>query len=179
MTFAELIIRRKSVRGYSGKQVSMEIINQCLEAARMAPSACNSQPWKFLIIRDAQLIRKVVHKSMSGIYRMNAFASEAPVLVVVLTERSRYIARLGGTLRHVKYSLIDIGIACDHFTLQAAELGLGTCWIGWFNEKKLKKILHLPRWKRVDVVLTLGYPDQEYGPVPKSRKSIQDISAVR
>jgi nitroreductase len=178
LKFAELVQQRKSVRSYDNKrEVSDEIIRKCLNAARLAPSACNSQPWKFIIIRDKELVRQIVDKSMSGVYRMNRFAGEAPVLVVVLTEKSRYIARLGGTLRKVKYSLIDVGIACDHFTLQAAELGLGTCFIGWFNEKGLKKVLKLPRAKSVDVVLTLGYPGKDYTPVQKPRKSLKDISS--
>ena len=74
---------------------------------------------------------------MSGIYSSNKFVKTAPVLIVAITEYSVYYARLGGMLRNVKYNLIDIGIACEHLVLQAAELGLGTCWLGWFNENAL------------------------------------------
>jgi nitroreductase len=112
---------------------------------------------------------------MTGLYSLNKFALNAPVLIVVIREKSKYAARLAGTLRDVKYSLLDIGITCDHFTLQAAELGLGTCWIGWFNDKALKKILELPRSTQIDVVLTIGYPE-ENSPKSKSRKELELIA---
>jgi nitroreductase len=163
------------MRYYSQKPVPREILDRCLEAARLAPSACNSQPWTFLVIDDREKIKEIAKKTMSGLYRMNAFVETAPVLIVVITERSVYAARMGGTLRNVKYSLIDIGIACDHLTLQATELGLGTCWLGWFNEKQMKKVLGLPKSVKIDVALSLGYPDENAPPREKKRKSLEDI----
>lgn len=135
MNFLELIKHRKSNRKYIDKSVPRELIDQCIDAARLAPSACNSQPWSFIVVDDPVTKNEIVEKTMTGLYSLNKFAFSAPVLIVVLREKSRYAARLAGTLRDVKYSLLDIGIACDHLTLRAAELGLGTCWIGWFNEK--------------------------------------------
>ncbi|MCK4766652.1 MAG: nitroreductase family protein [Candidatus Aminicenantes bacterium] len=160
MKFIELVKKRESTRGYSSRPVPREIIDQCLEAARLAPSACNSQPWSFIVLDDEETKNRVVEKSLTGIYRMNNFVKEAPVLIVVVTERSTYIARMGGMLRHVKYNLIDIGIACDHLTLQAEDLGLGTCWLGWFDEKAVKKVLNLPQKTRIDVMISLGYPEE-------------------
>ena len=81
---------------------------------------------------------------------------------------------MGGMLRNVKYNLIDIGIAGDHLTLQAEELGLGTCWLGWFNEKAVKKVLNLPRSTRIDVIFTVGYPGKD-NEKKKVRKSIQEV----
>ena len=106
---------------------------------------------------------------------MNKFVKTAPVLIVVITELSRYAARMGGMLRHVKYNLIDIGIACDHLILQAEELGLGSCWLGWFNEKAIKKVLGLPKSKKVDVAISLGYPADEGESRQKMRKSLNEI----
>lgn len=157
--FAELVKARRSVRKYLPKSVPRSLVDKCVDAARHAPSACNSQPWSFIVVDNPGMIRKIVERSMSGIYRMNAFAKEAPVLIIIVTENSRYTARLGGWFRSVKYNLIDIGIAGDHLTLQAAELGLGTCWLGWFNEKELKKVLGLSKKMRIDVLISLGYPD--------------------
>lgn len=174
MNIIELLKYRKSVRRYRNIPVPRELIDSCLEAARLAPSACNSQPWKFIIVDDEETKNEIVEKSMTGLYSLNKFAFCCPVLVVVVREKSKYIARLAGTLRDVKYSLIDIGVACDHITLQAAESGLGTCWIGWFDDKAVKKILKLPRNTQIDVILTLGYPEDN-SPKEKNRKSLEEI----
>ncbi len=174
-TFLELADARESTRKYSSKPVSRDLIDKCLDAARLAPSACNSQPWSFIVIDDEKIKNQIVEDSMSGIYKSNAFVKTAPVIIVTITERSVYIARMGGMLRDVKYNLIDIGIACEHIALQAAELGLGTCWLGWFKEKALKKILGLPKSTKIDVVMSLGYPDETIPHREKNRKSLDEI----
>jgi len=133
----------------------------CLEAARLAPSACNSQPWKFIVVDDRQLKKKLSDAAFSGIYSINSFCKMAPVIVVVISEKSKFLARIGGMFRGTKYYLIDIGVACEHFVLQAEELGLGTCWIGWFNEEAVKSILNIPKPKKIDVLIALGYYDKE------------------
>jgi nitroreductase len=171
MNFLTLVKKRKSIRKYSSRPVPREMIDSCLEAARLAPSACNSQPWSFIVVDDEKIKNEIVKKALSGIYKMNDFVREAPTLIVVLTEHSTYIARMGGQLRHVKYSLIDIGIACEHLILRAVELGLGTCWLGWFNEKAVKKVLGLPKSKKIDVMISLGYPEVADGK-DKKRKSL-------
>ena len=175
MKFIDLAKKRKSVRKYLEKPVPRELIDKCLEAARLAPSACNSQPWSFIVVENTDLKNQIVQETMTGLYSLNKFAFSAPVLIVVVREKSKYAARLAGTLRDVKYSLLDIGITCDHFTLQAAELGLGTCWIGWFNDKKIKKILGLQKSAQIDVVLALGYP-QDNSLKDKSRKELELIA---
>ena len=175
MEFMELVKKRESTRGYSSKSVPREIIDQCLEAARLAPSACNSQPWSFIVVDDETKKNEIVKKSMSGIYSSNAFVKTAPVIIAAVTENSTYIARMGGMLRNVKYNLIDLGIACEHIALQAAELGLGTCWLGWFNEKALKNVLDLPKSAKVDVALCLGYPEGALPPRKKIRKPLDKI----
>ncbi len=172
MSFLTWVKKRKSIRKYSSRPVPREMIDSCLEAARLAPSACNSQPWSFIVVDDEKIKNEIVKKALSGIYKMNDFVREAPTLIVVLTEHSAYIARMGGQLRHVKYSLIDIGIACEHLILRAVELGLGTCWLGWFNEKAVKKVLGLPKSKKIDVMISLGYPEVADGK-DKKRKSLK------
>jgi len=175
MKFMELVEKRESTRKYLSKPVSREVIDQCLEAARLAPSACNSQPWSFIVIDDKAKIKEIVKKSMTGLYNINAFVETAPVLIVVVTENSTYIARMGGMLRNVKYNLIDIGIACEQLVLQAEDLGLGTCWLGWFNEKAVKKALDLPKSTKVDVTISMGYPDETGPPRKKIRKPLEEI----
>lgn len=174
MNFLELVKNRKSVRDYSSSPVARESIDRCLEAARLAPSACNSQPWYFIVVDDEKLKNMVCEAAFSGLYSMNSFAKKAPALIVVITERPGYVARLGGYFRGVQYSLIDIGIACEHLILQAEEEGLGSCWLGWFNEKALKKILDIPRNKKIDIVIGLGYPEKNEVK-DKPRKSLADI----
>lgn len=182
MRFIDLVNKRKSTRSYSSLPVSRDLIDQCLEVARLAPSACNSQPWSFIVVDDENTKNSIAKEALSGIYRSNQFVKEAPVIIVAITENSTYIARMGGMLRGVQYNLIDIGIACDHLTLQAEELGLGTCWLGWFNEDAVKKILGLSKKTRVDVMISLGYPGEETvknkirKPLDKVRRYHKDVS---
>ena len=174
MTFLELVKQRRSTRLYSPKPVPREIIDRCLETARLAPSACNSQPWYFIVVDDEGLKNRFTEKAFSGLYSMNAFAKSAPVLIVAVTEPSGYIARLGGYFRGVQYSLKDIGIACEHLILKAQEEGIGTCWLGWFDEKAVKRSLGLPDDKKVDIIISMGYPaDGEVR--EKARKSLDEI----
>ncbi len=178
MMFLDLVRKRRSCRQYMGKDVPMDALQRCLEAARLAPSACNSQPWSFVVVSDPKLRAVVAERAFSGMYAMNAFAKNAPVLVAVVRQASTCMARLGASIRGVQYSLIDLGIACDHFTLQAAEEGLGTCWLGWFNERAVKKVLGISRWQRVEILLSVGYP-QDDGVFQKNRKSLEEISEIR
>jgi len=159
MALLDLIKHRRSVRNFLDKPVEREKILTCLEAARLAPSACNSQPWKFIVVDDIKLKDKLCRAAFGGVYSINRFCKAAPVIVVVVSEKSKFYARIGGMLRGTKYYLIDIGIAAEHFVLQAEELGLGTCWIGWFNEGAVKKILNVPQQKKIDILLALGYYD--------------------
>ncbi|MDD5687730.1 MAG: nitroreductase family protein [Elusimicrobia bacterium] len=174
MNFLELVKKRQSVRKYSTRPVAREIIDRCLEAAQLAPSACNSQPWSFIVIENEETRKKVADAAFSGIYSSNSFAKSAPVLIVVVTEHSKFIAALGGYFRGTQYNLIDIGISCEHFILQAAEEGVGTCWLGYFNEKAVKKVLNIPKGKKADIIISMGYPENEKLR-EKSRKSINEI----
>jgi len=160
MALLDLLKHRKSVRKFLGRPVEREKIMMCLEAARLAPSACNSQPWKFIVVDDEQLRNKLCGAAFSGIYSMNSFCKTAPVMVAVISEKSKFLARIGEMFRGTKYYLIDIGIACEHFVLQAEDLGLGTCWIGWFNERAVKSILNVPQNKKIDILIAVGYYDR-------------------
>ncbi|MFH1995795.1 MAG: nitroreductase family protein [Candidatus Omnitrophota bacterium] len=174
MNFLELVKRRRSVRKYADRPIPRETIERCLEAARVSPSACNSQPWSFIVVDDPAIKRELADRAFSSVFANNAFAKNAPVLVIVITERSKYIARLGGYLKNVQYSLIDIGIVCEHFILQAEEEGVGTCWLGWFNEKAVKETLKIPPEKKVDVIISMGYPEPG-ATIEKPRNSMEEI----
>lgn len=173
----DLIQKRRSVRKYlPGRRIPREDLLKCIEAARLAPSACNSQPWKFIIVDEPELMQKVTGEIFSGIYSMNKFAREASALIVAVAEKGKFLSIAGGQIRNTRYYLVDMGIACEHLILQAAELGIGSCWIGWFDEKKLKKLLAIPKSKKIDVVISLGYPENDQL-VPKARKALNDIHA--
>jgi nitroreductase len=176
MTFQELVHKRRSVRKYSDRPVAKEDLLKCLEAARLAPSGCNSQPWHFIVIDEPELRKRVAARIFSGIYSMNKFAVEAPVLVAVVSEKEKFLASFGGQIRDTSYCLVDIGIACEHLILQAQELGIGSCWIGWFDEKVLKEELRISKDKKIDIVLALGFSAEDKI-LPKTRKSLEEISS--
>lgn len=176
MTFDELVRERRSVRQYADRPVAKEDILKCIEAARLAPSACNSQPWHFIVIDEPELRKRVAERIFSGVYSMNKFAKDAPVIVAVVSEKEKFLASFGGQVRNTSYCLVDIGIACEHLILQAQELGIGSCWIGWFDEKALKEEMKIPRTKKIDIVIVLGYSGDDRI-VPKTRKALAEVSS--
>ena len=178
MDFLELVKSRKSCRKYSNRGVPRQVLERCLEASRLAPSACNSQPWNFIVAEDRQLKDKIGEAAFSGIYSVNSFARKAPVLVAVIREKTSYLLKVGSFLRGTQYSLIDLGIACEHFVLQAAQEGLGTCWLGFFNEKKVKKTLGIPKHKKRDILISVGYPEDN-ALTEKKRKTLSEICDFR
>ena len=161
MALLELIKHRKSVREFLDVPVEREKIMMCLEAARLAPSESNSQPWRFIVVDDRELKNRLCDAAFGGIYWFNGFCKTAPVMVSIISEKSKFLARIGEMFRGLKYYLIDIGIACKHCVLEAEDLGLGTCWIGWFNERGVKSVLKIPRRKKIDILIALGYYDRE------------------
>ena len=177
MTFSELILARQSVRRYSPASVETGKIMQCLDAARLAPSASNSQPWSFIVVDDATLRTEVARATFTDIQLINKFTLQAPAFVVIVIEKARLITRLAMQVKKKEWPLIDIGIAAEHFCLQATDLGLGTCMIGWFDEKKLQKLLHIPSDKSIGLVISLGYPEEGYKLRTKVRKSMAEIAA--
>ena len=174
MSFLDLANKRYSVRNYKNTPVAQEKINRCIEAARLAPSACNSQSWKFIIVDDLELINKLARAAFEGILNFNHFAFKAPVLILIVSERQKAFAKFGSIVKRRNFSLMDIGIAAEHFCLQATEEGLGTCMLGWFNEKKVKKTLSIPKFKRVELIISVGFSADDNIP-HKKRKSVDEI----
>ena len=177
MPLLDLLKHRISIRDFLDRPVERKKIMMCLEAARLAPSACNAQPWKFIVVDDRQLKEKLSDAAFSGIYSMNSFCKMAPVMLVVVSEKPKFLVKIGGMFRGTKYYLIDIGAAIEHFVLQAEDLGLGTCWIGWFNERAVKSVLEIPYRKKIDVLIALGYYDKEKTRSGHSREPIDKIAS--
>ena len=172
--FQRLIRNRKSVRNFLDKPVEREKVLTCIEAARLAPSAENVQPWRFIVIDDPHLKEELGKAAFSGIYYPTRFAAKAPLLVVVLAKKDLLANVIGKQIQGTSWYLIDIGIAGEHIVLQAQELGLGTCWIGWFNAKKTGTLLHIPPRYKVVVLIAMGYYAEHTSP-QKKRKTIDDI----
>lgn len=175
MSFLELVKTRQSVRSYSEMPVEKEKLNRCLEAARLSPSACNSQPWRFIIVDSAQLKDKIAQSTFNELVSFNKFSLNAPILVVATASKGNLKTKVGQMITSIPYYLIDIGIAAEHFCLQATEEGLGTCMIGWFNEKEIKKHLNIPKNEMVALLIAVGYP-KENTVRNKKRKPVEEIS---
>ena len=175
MNFHELILKRQSDRQYTNKPVDKEIINKCIDAARLAPSASNSQPWTFIVVDDVELKDKVAKKTFGPLKSFNKFVPQAPVIIAIVLEKPKIITELGGRIKKKEYPLIDIGIAAEHICLQAAEEGLGTCMLGWFDEQAIKTLLNVPENKNISLLITLGYTPDDYKHRKKIRKEMEKV----
>ncbi len=174
-SFLSLVQKRQSVRKYTRKPVEDEKLRRCLEAARLAPSASNSQPWKFIVVNDPELVMKVAKETIGPLSTFNNFVPEAPVIIAVVIEKMKVFTKIGASIQDREYPLIDIGIAAEHFCLQAAEEGLGTCMLGWFNEKPIKELLKIPKERRIGLLITLGYAPDDYRLREKIRKKPEEM----
>ncbi|MFC2062333.1 nitroreductase family protein [Chloroflexota bacterium] len=177
MAFLDLVKQRRSVRSFLDKPVEREKIIMCLESARLAPSASNSQPWRFIVVNDRNLKNRLCGIAFGGIYFINTSCKTAPVIIAVISEKSKFLTRIGELFRGTKFCLIDVGIACEHLVLEAEDLGLGTCWIGWFNEKAVKSVLKIPENKKVDILIALGYYDRNTLGPEHDREPLEEIAS--
>jgi nitroreductase len=173
--FQKLVRNRRSIRRYLDKPVEREKIKACLEAARLSPSAENVQPWRFLIIDDPELRAGFAKNVFSGIYFPTKFAAKAPVLILLMARLDLLANKIGKQIQSIHYYFIDVGIAGEHIVLQAEELGLGTCWIGWFNVKRARKYLKIPRKYKIVSLLAMGYYNKR-PPTEKKRRKLADIA---
>lgn len=176
-SFQHLVRARQSVRAYDQRPVEKEKLEQMVEAARLAPSASNGQPWHLIFVTEPRLKNQVAEATYSSLVSFNKFAPQAPVLIVVVLEKTRVITQIGAHLKKRDFSLIDIGIVAEHLCLQATELGLGTCMLGWFDEKRIQGLLAIPSGKRIGLVITLGYPAEGYRLRVKQRKKTEEMSS--
>ncbi|MDD2890690.1 MAG: nitroreductase family protein [bacterium] len=160
ISLSDVIKIRQSVRAYLDKPVKDNLIEEIIEAARLCPSACNSQPWRFIVVTDKNIKDQITSKVLNGIFLPNSWAKTAPVIIAVCAELSFVPHTAASTLKKTKLHLLDMGIAIEQMVLKATELGLGTCIIGWFNGKTLRKILNIPNSIQTVALITLGYPEK-------------------
>ena len=164
MDFFELNAKRQSCRAYLDQEVEEEKLQKLLDAARLAPSACNGQPYRITVCRGQAAAQ--VAKATQGM-GMNKFAGQAPILLVLSEEDYVKSAALGAKLKGNDYRSMDIGILASIITLAATELGLSTCMLGWLDDEKIRSICGLDH--PVRLVITLGYASDETVR-PKKRK---------
>ncbi|MDP4276986.1 MAG: nitroreductase family protein [Bacteroidota bacterium] len=175
-TLLELVKSRQSDRAYdTTRPVEQEKIDYLLNVVRLAPSACNAQPWKFIVVTDPAIKKQTAAAIADKTLGMNHFAFQAPVHIVVVEEDANFTSKAGGLIKRKHFPDTDLGIAASYITLAAAEQGLGTCIVGWFDEKKLRKALSIPDSKRPYLVITLGYSTQSAR--DKKRKDLEEIAS--
>ena len=150
MNVLEAIRNRRSVRAYDSRPIPAEVMGRMRDSLRLAPSAKNGQPWKFVIVSDPKMKTALV-----GAANNQSFIAEAPVIVIGVGFPERAYNRMGGAYNSVD---VDIAIALDHLTLAAAAEGLGTCWIGAFDERRVKSLINAPADSKVVALTPLGYP---------------------
>ncbi|MEM3404099.1 MAG: nitroreductase family protein [Nitrososphaeria archaeon] len=165
----EAIVRRRSVRSYTDREIPKDVLIKLLEAARLAPSARNSQPWHFVIVTDQEKKKRIAE---SG--RWARFISNAPAIIVGCGDREK----------SSKWFTVDVSIALEHIVLKATEEGLGSCWIGSFDEEVVKDVLSIPDRYSVVALISLGYPAEGldvniasllHG---RSRKEVEEIASL-
>lgn len=157
------IKERRSIRKYADKPVEEEKLQKVLEAARLSPSARNQQEWKFIVVKDPEIRKRLTEEAIG-----QPFVGEAPIILVCCGTEPESIMRCG----QPRYT-VDLSIATAYMILAAYEQGLGTCWLGSFDENKVKEILDIPEDVRVVSITPLGYPDES--PAPRPRKELDEI----
>lgn len=162
--FLDLARQRTSCRHYApDRPVADEVLSVCLEAARLAPSACNRQPWRFVVVREAARRERLCREALLPGIPM-PWLREAPVLVALAAARDFVTHRAAPLLSGIPYHLVDCGIAGEHFVLAAQAAGLGTCWIGWIRPRLVRRILGMPRGIEVVALIAVGHPAEATPP---------------
>ena len=173
MNFMEIAEARQSCRSYdTDRPVEQEKLDAMLAAARLAPSACNGQPYHFTVCRGE--VAKEVEKAARGMAGLNKFATDAPVVIVVSEKPYVASAALGAKLKNNDYRSIDIGIAVAYLTAEAAAQGLGTCILGWLDDEKIRQLCDLDQ--PVRLLVTVGYPKEGDPLRKKVRKDLSELS---
>lgn len=171
MNFTEIAKTRQSCRSYDPeREVEDEKLMKILESARLAPSACNGQPYHVTVCKNESA--KTVAKAVGGM-GMNKFAKDAPVMLVISEEPYVASAALGAKIKKNDYRSIDIGILSAYITAEAAAQGLGSCILGWLDDRKIREACSMKGTVRL--VITLGYPNEDDKLREKKRKSLDEL----
>jgi nitroreductase len=176
MDIFEVFDKRYSCRKYNGQKVEREKLIKIVECARLAPSACNTQPWHYVIVDDTDKVNAISKATQKGMIGINKFTSDVPAFIVLVREKPSMTGKIASALSR-DYSPNDIGIAIATMSYTATALGLGNCILGWFDEKKVADALNLPKSSYPDLILAVGYEDGEKkSPVKKDMEKICSIN---
>lgn len=155
-SFLELAQARQSDRSFQpGRKIDREVLERIIEAGRIAPSAFNGQPWHFTVVTSDELLPQVARATSS--LGMNKFVKDASALVLITHESTNITSRLGCGIKDKDFPMMDLGIASAYITLAAEDEGIGSCILGWFDEKKIKQLTGIPEKKRLMLIVALGY----------------------
>ena len=167
----QLFLQRQSCREFVDRDVPDEIIEEICRVALLAPSACNCQPWKIVAIKGEK--KNSIVKLVQGM-GMNKFVEKAPVLIALVEGKGNFLTSFGDKTKHTDFVHNDIGILQAHIVLAAHSAGLGTCILGWRNEKEIGKALGLGKNAKIPVMIALGYAPTDYPIRPKKRKTLNE-----
>lgn len=174
MDFLDFVATRQSDRAFdTDRPVEKEKIERIVEAARLAPSACNAQPWRLIVVDDPELKNKVADATAARALGMNHFTKQAPVHIVLVEEKVNLTSGMGGWIKQKDYAQMDLGVVAAHIILATHAEGLGSCILGWFDEPKMREILSIPDSKRVWLDIAIGYSVQPLR--TKKRKPFKDV----
>lgn len=158
MSLVEVVLSRRSIRRYEQKEIPKDVLDKILDAGRQAPSAANKQPWHFIVVSDLE-IKKKLSKGM-----FNRFIKNAPFTIVGCAHKDLIAG---------KWSIVSTTIALQNMVVAAWAMGVGSCWIGDFNEGKVKKLLSIPENWNIVALVSFGYPAEK--PQPRKRKPVEEI----
>jgi nitroreductase len=171
--FLDLCLRRQSCRNFAEKPVEHEKLLSCIEAARLAPSACNSQPWSFVCVEDPQIVAEVARCAQQ--LELNSFLEKAAAFIVVLEEHAVLMPRVRKILDSQYFAKGDLGATTMLVCLEAEAQGLGSCIIGVYDREKMCNLLDIPIEKQFGALIAIGYPADDTVR-PKNRKSLEEIA---
>jgi len=167
MDVKKAIAKRKSIRRFKEKEVPDKIIKEVIDSARRAPSSHNLQPWHFIVVKKENLLKF----KGQGVFFQKGM-NEAPVVIVCCTNKEAFSSH-SIKEQEDSMSLINLSIASAFLVLRATELGLGTCFVAWFDKEKIKKILNIPKDIIIPYTIVIGYPNEN--PEPRGRKELNEI----
>lgn len=172
--FETLVRSRVSLRRYSERAVPDDVILSVVDAARRAPSASNGQPWRFIAVAGGPAREALAQACFTGLFSATRFAAKAPLIVALCAERAGLL-RAAHALKDSAMYQLDCGIAGEHLVLRAAELGLGSCWIGWFPRRRARRVLGAPPHVKVVSLLAIGYPPDDWTRPVRPRRKLSEI----
>lgn len=159
-TFDEVIKKRRSIRVYENKMVEKDKLISVVESSIFAPSACNRQPARFIIVTEKRKVERIIEHSLGGIVS-NSWARTVPVFIVACAKKTMFVHTIGARFKNIPYHYLDMGAAIEHLLLKAVEQGLAACWIGWFNRNSVGRILYIPRSIEIISLIAIGYESKQ------------------